>query len=109
MHNQSIVVLVDSQAAIKAPTKCTVTSITVFNCIRSLNQLDKQIFEGLKLRGQNQGLYLQGLQNVSLRTYGVGIEGLWRFWGMMMEEGWMILRYLTPMSSLLTCTPMLFL
>ena len=31
--NQSIVVLVDSQAAIKALIKCTVTSITVFNCI----------------------------------------------------------------------------
>ena len=38
MHNQSIAVLVDSQAAIKAPIKCTVTSITVFNCIRNLNQ-----------------------------------------------------------------------
>ena len=42
MHNQSIVVLVDSQAAIKALIKCTVTSITVFNCIRNLNQLGKQ-------------------------------------------------------------------
>ena len=42
MHNQSIVVLVDSQAAIKALMKCTVTSITVLNCIRNLNQLDKQ-------------------------------------------------------------------
>ena len=42
MHNQRIVVLVDSQAAIKALTKCTVTSITVFNCIRNLNQLGKQ-------------------------------------------------------------------
>ena len=39
MHNQSIVGLVDSQAAIKALIKCTVTSITVFNCIRNLNQL----------------------------------------------------------------------
>ena len=38
MHNQSIVVLVDSKAAIKALVKCTVTSITVFNCIRNLNQ-----------------------------------------------------------------------
>ena len=37
MHNQSIVVLVDSQAAIKAPIKCTVTSITLFNYIRNLN------------------------------------------------------------------------
>ena len=42
MHNQSIVVLVDSQAAIKALIKCTVTSITVLNCIRNLNQLAKQ-------------------------------------------------------------------
>ena len=42
MHNQSIGALVDSQAAIKAPIKCTVTSITMFNCIRNLNQLGKQ-------------------------------------------------------------------
>ena len=42
MHNQSIVVLVHSQAAIKALIKCTVTSITVFNCIRNLNQFGKQ-------------------------------------------------------------------
>ena len=42
MHNQSIVVLLDSQAAIKALIKCTVTSITVLNCIRNLNQLGKQ-------------------------------------------------------------------
>ena len=42
MHNQSIVVLVDSQAAIKALIKCTVTSIIVLNCIRSLIQLGKQ-------------------------------------------------------------------
>ena len=42
MHNQSIVVLVDSQAAIKARIKWTVTSITVFNWIRNLNQLGKQ-------------------------------------------------------------------
>ena len=39
MPNQSIVVLVNSQAAIKSLIKCTVTSITVFNCIRNLNQL----------------------------------------------------------------------
>ena len=37
-----LVVLVDSQAAIKSLIKCTVTSITVFNCIRNLNQLGKQ-------------------------------------------------------------------
>ena len=42
MHNQSIVALVDSQAVIKALIKCTVTSITVLNCIRNLNQLGKQ-------------------------------------------------------------------
>ena len=42
MHNQSIVALVDSQEVIKALIKCTVTSITVFNCIRNLNQLGKQ-------------------------------------------------------------------
>ena len=42
MHNQSIVVLVDSQAAITSLIKCTVTSVTVFNCIRNLNQLGKQ-------------------------------------------------------------------
>ena len=42
MHNQSIVVLVDSQADIKALIKCTVTSITVLNRIRNPNQLGKQ-------------------------------------------------------------------
>ena len=42
MHNQSIVVLVDSQAAIKSLMKCTRTSITVLNCIRNLNQFGKQ-------------------------------------------------------------------
>ena len=42
MHNQNIAVLVDSQAAIKAFIKCTVTSITVLNYIRNLNQLGKQ-------------------------------------------------------------------
>ena len=42
MHNQNIVVLVDSQAAIKALIKCTVTSITLLNCFRNLNQLGEQ-------------------------------------------------------------------
>ena len=42
MHNQNIVVLVNSQVAIKSLIKCTVTSITVLNCIRNLNQLGKQ-------------------------------------------------------------------
>ena len=42
MHNQSIVVLVDRQAAIKAPIKYTATSITVLNCIRNVYKLGKQ-------------------------------------------------------------------
>ena len=44
MHNQSIVVLVDSHAVIRAIINCTVTSITVLNCITctNLNQLGKQ-------------------------------------------------------------------
>ena len=42
MHNQSIVVLVDSQAAIKALIKCTLTSITLLNCIKNLNRWGKQ-------------------------------------------------------------------
>ena len=42
MHNQSIVVVVDSQAAIKSLIKCTLTSIKVFSSIRNLNQLGKQ-------------------------------------------------------------------
>ena len=37
-----IVLLVDSQAVIKALIKCPVTSITELNCIRNLNQLGKQ-------------------------------------------------------------------
>ena len=41
-HYQRIVVLVDSQATIKAFIKCTVTSITVLNCITNPNQLGKQ-------------------------------------------------------------------
>ena len=42
MHDQSIVVLVDSQEALKALIRCTVTLITVLNCIKILNQLGKQ-------------------------------------------------------------------
>ena len=38
---QSAVVLVHSQVAIKTLIKCIVTSMRVFNCIRSLNQLGK--------------------------------------------------------------------
>ena len=47
MHNQSIVVLVDSQAAIKALLKCTVTFITVLNCIGNLNEVGKQKHVGI--------------------------------------------------------------
>ena len=42
MHDQNIVVLVDSRATIKSLIKFTVTSITVLNCIRNPNQLSKQ-------------------------------------------------------------------
>ena len=49
MHNQSIVVLVDSQAAIKSLILCTVTSITVFNCIRNLNQLIIAMYSNHKI------------------------------------------------------------
>ena len=42
MHNQTVVALGDSQATIKALIKCTVTLITVFRCIRNLNQLGNQ-------------------------------------------------------------------
>ena len=42
MHNQSRVVLIENQAALKALIKWTVTSITVLNCIGNLNQLGKQ-------------------------------------------------------------------
>ena len=42
MNNQSIVVLVDSQAAIRSLIKCSVTLITVLNCIRRINQFCKQ-------------------------------------------------------------------
>ena len=42
MCNQCIVVLVDCKAVIKAPIKCTVTSISELYCIRNLNQSGKQ-------------------------------------------------------------------
>ena len=41
MQNQTIVILADSQAAIKALEMSTVTSITVLNCINNLNELGK--------------------------------------------------------------------
>ena len=42
MHNQSIVVLLNSPEATKSLIKCTAASIKVFNWIRNLNQLGKQ-------------------------------------------------------------------
>ena len=42
LHNQSNVVLMNSQAAIKSLIKCTVTLITVLNRIPNLNRLGKQ-------------------------------------------------------------------
>ena len=42
MYNQRIVMLVDSHAVIKTLIKCTVTSISVLNCIKNLNQQGKQ-------------------------------------------------------------------
>ena len=42
LHNQSNVVLMNSQAAIKSLIKCSVTLITVLNRIRNLNRLGKQ-------------------------------------------------------------------
>ena len=57
MHIQSIAVLVDSQAAIKALIQSTVTSNTVLYCIRNLNQLGKQNRESKTLPGS---LNMQG-------------------------------------------------
>ena len=51
VHNQNIVVLVDSQAVIKALIQSTVTSNTVLNCIKTLNQLGKQNRENKSLPG----------------------------------------------------------
>ena len=50
---QRIAVFVNSQAAIKALKQCTVTSITVINCIRNLNQFRKQ---NHVIYAQNPGL-----------------------------------------------------
>ena len=57
MRNQSIVVLVVSQAAIKAPIKCTATSLTVFNCNRNLNQLGKQNHVSIAWISAHAGVY----------------------------------------------------
>ena len=58
MHNQSIVVLVDSQAATKSLIKCPVTSITVLNCIRNLNRLGKQNHVSIAWIPANAGVYV---------------------------------------------------
>ena len=62
MHNQSIVSLGDSQAAItllaiKAIIKCTVTLITVFNCIRNLNQLGNQNHVSIAWNSAHAGVH----------------------------------------------------
>ena len=57
MHNQSMVVLIDCQAAIKALVKCTVPSITVLNCIRNLNQLGKQNYVSIAWIPGHAGVY----------------------------------------------------
>ena len=57
MHNQCIVVLVDSQAAIKVLIKCTVTSITVLNCITNLNQLRKQNYVSIACIPTHAGVH----------------------------------------------------
>ena len=48
MHNQNIVVLFDSQAAIKALIKCTVASVTVLSCIANQNQLQTALQSALQ-------------------------------------------------------------
>ena len=57
MHNRSIIVLVDSQAAIKSLIKSTVTSITVFNCIKNLNQLGKQNYVSIAWIPDHAGVH----------------------------------------------------
>ena len=59
MHNQSIVVLLDSQAAIRSLIKCTVTSITVLNCRGGVEdtrlEAKAKAKDTKKIRGQGQG------------------------------------------------------
>ena len=50
--------LVDGQAAIKAFIKCNVTSITVLNCIRNLNQLHKQNHINIAWIPEHAGVHL---------------------------------------------------
>ena len=67
MHYKDIVVLVDSQAAIKALIKSTVTSITVLNCIRSLNQLGKQNHVSIAWIPEHAGVQRSGRQCSQIR------------------------------------------
>ena len=57
MHNLNIVVLVDSQVVTKALIKGTVLSITVFTCIRILNQLGKQNYVSIDWIPGHAGVY----------------------------------------------------
>ena len=57
MHNQNIIVLVDSHAGIKALIKCTVTSITVINCIRNLNQFGNQNHVSIACISEHAGVH----------------------------------------------------
>ena len=57
MHNQTIAVLVDSQAAIKALNRCTATSITLLNFIRNLNSLGKQNHVSIAWTPGHAGVY----------------------------------------------------
>ena len=57
MHNQSTVVLVDSQAAIEALIKRTVTLNTVLSYIRNLNQLGKQSHVSIAWIPGHAGVY----------------------------------------------------
>ena len=59
MHNQRIVALVDSQVAIKALIKCTVTSIAVLNCIRNPNHLDEQNHVSIAWIPGHAGVHVQ--------------------------------------------------
>ena len=74
MHNQSVVVLVDCQATIKALLKCTVTSITVLNSIRNLNHLGKQNHVSFAEIPGHAGVWIPGHAGVWIRDH-AGIHG----------------------------------
>ena len=57
MHNRRIVVLVDSQAAVKALIKCTETSITLLYCVRNLNQLGNPKHFSIAWIPEHAGVY----------------------------------------------------